>query len=151
EQRRRGVDAVEHVRLRASGLRLVYDLDGGRPAVGARILHGDAGIGLAERLDQRAHRLVHDQRRVPDDFAFLLGGLVERGVGGVGRGGRRQRDGQGQATRSADASIAHDRILWLFRIPARLALLAEARDAFDRLRGLAVVWRPVGDDLREAR
>ena len=65
EQRRRGVDAVEHVGLRAAGARLVHDLDRVRPAVSACVFHLDAGIFLVEGRDHWAHGLIDDQRRVP--------------------------------------------------------------------------------------
>ena len=94
-QRRRRIDAVEDVALHLAGAGLAHDLDGGRSAVGARVAHLDAGILLVEGLDQRTHRLIDDERGVPDDLALPAGGLIERGVGRV--------SGVGSADRGCDA------------------------------------------------
>src|SRR4029077_10469087 len=95
EQRRRGGDAVKHIAFDPAGARFVDDLDGVWPRIAAGIFDLDAGIFLVERLDQRTHRLVYDQRRVPDDLAFSLGRLVEHVVSLRARASKQHRHNQG--------------------------------------------------------
>ena len=136
-QRRRRIDAVEHVALYLAGAGLAHDLDGGRAAVGAHVVHLDPRILLVEGLDQRTHRLVDDERGVPDDLALPASGLVERGVGRVA--------GIGGTDRGCGACENDGGPGRPCRIPARLALLAEARDPLQRLRRSWVVRRLRGE------
>jgi len=95
-------DAVEDVGLHAAGYAFLEDLGGGRRLVGARVLQLDAGILLLECRLQRTDRLVHDQRRVPDDLAFLPCGLDQGSVGAIGilarrENGQREQNDEGRA------------------------------------------------------
>ena len=74
-QREHAGDAVEDVGLHAAGLALGQNFRRRHQIVGAGILQRDAGIFLLERVFERAHDLIDDQRRVPDDLTFLLGRL----------------------------------------------------------------------------
>ena len=62
------------VGLRLAGTAFIDDLQRGLGAAGARKFNLDAGIFLLEGRRERTHGLIDDDRRVPDDLAFLLGG-----------------------------------------------------------------------------
>jgi hypothetical protein len=67
-----GVGAIENIRLWPPRPRLVDDLQRNVRVGLARIVYLDARIFLLERIDHWPDDLVHDQRAVPDNMAFLL-------------------------------------------------------------------------------
>ena len=83
QQRRRRGGAVKHIRLQAAGARLVENFQCRRSAVGPRIADLDA-IFILKGLGERSYRLVHDQRRVPNDLALLFCRGDERSIGRAG-------------------------------------------------------------------
>ena len=98
--RRLGFDAIEYIGARLSRLALVDDLQRGRDRVRPVELHVDARIFPREGVDERTHRLIDDERRVPDDLPLGLGRGVKGGfIGARARGQRKQeRAGKGKAS-----------------------------------------------------
>jgi len=101
-------DAVEHVRLYASGVRFGEDLCGGGAFVGAGELQLDPRIFFFERLLQRPDRLIDDQVRIPDDLPLLFGRLDQRVIGSPGLAACQQR-GEGQQRNRGQPVNRHER------------------------------------------